>query len=189
MKKRSDKQIETCEAHAKTGGDGADALLKCEDIQSMLFAYMSRELGDVQSVVVREHIRKCESCRAEAAEIEATLALLHQTSNDDPAHAPRLTDERRERILRAVFHPVIDWVDMHHRLVSAVLAAVVLVAAFFFLRSCEVFKREPLEEGIPIWRMFKSGELPALVEKGLRDSDPAFDPPIPREEGEGGARE
>ncbi len=148
-------------------GEGAaeEKVLKCEDIQEVLLAYMSRELGDAQSILIREHIRKCDDCRSEAAEIETTLALLRRGSGDFLVGEARLTDERRKRILRAVFHPVIDWVDMHHRLVSILLALVVLVLGFLAVRDAEIFKREPLEEGIPIWRMFKSGALPELVEK------------------------
>jgi len=141
-----------------------EKVLKCEDIQELLLAYMSRELGDAQSLFIREHIRKCDDCRAEAAEIETTLALLRRGSEEDSEGA-RLTDERRKRILRAVFHPVIDWIDVHHRLVSIVLAVLVLVVAFVAVRHVELFKYEPPEEGIPIWQIFKSGRLPELVEQ------------------------
>jgi hypothetical protein len=140
-------------------------VLKCADIQEVLLAYMSRELGDAQSLLVREHIRACDTCRAEAAEIEATLSLLHQAADDDEGVDDRLTDERRKRILRAALHPVIDWIDMHHRLVSIVLAVLVLAAALIALRDFKIFNPEPLEEGIPIWRIFKSGGLPELVER------------------------
>ncbi len=163
MKKRCDNDIK--EHESRTGGDAAEALLKCEDIQGVLFAYMSRELGDTQSAVVREHIRKCDGCRAEAAEIEATLALLHQDGEGKGVPHARLSDERRKRILRAVFHPVIDWVDVHHRAVSIVLAIIVLVVALFVMHDVELFRPAPLEERIPIWRMFKSGALPELVER------------------------
>ncbi len=146
------------------GASPGENVLKCDDIQELLLAYMSRELGDAQSLVVREHIRKCETCRAEAAEIEATFALLRRGS-EGGVEGPRLTDERRERILRAVFHPVIDWIDVHHRLVSIALAILVLVVAFLAVRHAEIWKYEPVGEGIPIWRMFKSGRLPELVEQ------------------------
>jgi len=130
------------------------ALLKCEDIQDLLLAYMSRELGESQSMFIREHIRKCDDCKAEAAEIEAMFALLRSDSAASAGKDARLTDDRRKRIIRAVFHPVIDWIDIHHRLVSIVLAVVVLVVVFLAVRDAAIFKREPLEEGIPIWRMF-----------------------------------
>lgn len=158
------KQPDAEEPQSGASASPGEKALKCEDIQELLLAYMSRELGDAQSLFVREHIRKCDCCRAEAAEIEATLALLRSGSGEDAGGA-RLTDERRERILRAVFHPVIDWIDVHHRLVSILLTMLVLVVAFMAVRRAEIFKYEPIEEGIPIWRMFKSGRLPELVEQ------------------------
>jgi hypothetical protein len=166
MKKPRNKKPESVAPSA--GLQEESPLLKCEDIQGVLFAYMSRELGDIQSVVIREHILKCSACRAEAAEIEATLALLHEPSGEGPTKVERLSDARRKRILRAVFHPVMDWIDVHHRGVSIVLTVVVLVVTLFMLRGVEVFKRVPLEEGIPIWRIFKSGDLPELVERERR---------------------
>jgi hypothetical protein len=169
MNKDSHREPDAQEPHSTVASPG-EKVLKCEDIQEVLFAYMSRELGDTQSVLVREHIRKCDVCRAEAAEIEATLAMLRRGSPDADAGDVRLTDERRKRILRAVFHPVIDWIDIHHRLVSVVLAVLVLAVAFMAVRHAEIFKHEPLEEGIPIWRMFKSGKLPELVEQERRRS-------------------
>ena len=156
-----DAQDSRSEAAASPG----EKVLKCEDIQEVLLAYMSRELGDTQSVLVREHIRKCDVCRAEAVEVEATLAMLRRGSQSCDVGDARLTDDRRKRILRAVFHPVIDWIDIHHRLVSILLALLVLGAACVALRNFEIFRREPLGEGIPIWRMFKSGKLPELVEQ------------------------
>jgi hypothetical protein len=165
MKKQSNMGAESQGKHEEMACGQAEVLLKCEDIQDLLFAYMSRELGDIQSSVVREHIRKCDACRAEASEIEATLAALHQSSGAGVLESVRLTDERRARILRAVFHPVIDWIDVHHRMVSLALALFVLVLAFVALWNFKPWKREPVEEGIPIWQMFKSGELPELVER------------------------
>jgi hypothetical protein len=158
----------------KPNGSGAaplEPVLTCEEYQALLFAYMSRELGDTQSILVREHIRKCDRCRAEAAEIESTLALLKSASKTEASEASHLTDERRERILRAVFHPVMDWISRHHKMVSVVLAIVALIVTFFLLWDFEIFRNEPMDEGIPIWRMFKSGDLPELVEKGLKESE------------------
>lgn len=142
-----------------------DGVLRCEDVREKLLAYMTRELSESPSALVREHIRKCEICRAEAAEIENTLALLHASSDADTNPAPHLTDEQRKRILRAAFHPIMDWIDQHHRVISIMLALVVLIATFFTLRNFEIFKRQEVGDGIPIWRMFKSGELPELVEQ------------------------
>lgn len=146
--------------------EGTDnALLRCEDMQMLLFAYMTRELGDVQSRVVREHLRTCETCRQEAAGIEETLVALRADADDGGDEALRLSDERRERLWRAVFHPVLDWVDRHHRLVAGVVAIFTLLLVIFLLRHAAIWKRQQIEEGIPIWRMFRSGKLPELVEQ------------------------
>lgn len=142
-----------------------NALLRCEDIQVLLFAYMSRELGDVQSRVVREHVRTCETCRQEAAAIEETLSMLRAGAGESGGEALRLSDERRERLWRAVFHPVLDWVDRHHRLVAGTIALLTLLLTVFLLRHAAIWKRQQIEEGIPIWRMFRSGKLPELVDK------------------------
>lgn len=144
---------------------GADnALLRCEDMQMLLFAYMTRELGDVQSRVVREHLRTCAACRKEAADIEETLAALRADA-EEPSTELRLSDERRERLWRAVFHPVLDWIDRHHRLVAGAIALLTLLLVIFLLRHAAIWKRQQLDEGIPIWRMFRSGKLPELVEQ------------------------
>jgi len=142
-------------------------LLRCEDIQMLIFAYMARELGDVQSRVVREHLRTCEVCRQEAAEIEETLVAL-RAGADESGEKLRLSDDRRERLWRAVFHPVRDWIDHHHRLVAGLTALLTLLLTIFLLRHAAIWKGQQLEEGIPIWRMFRSGTLPELVEQAQK---------------------
>jgi anti-sigma factor RsiW len=150
-------------------GSADFSLLRCEDIQMLLFAYMTRELGDVQSRVVRDHLLSCDACRQEAAEIEETLSLLRADSDAPDATTLRLSDERRERLWRAVFHPVLDWIDRHHRLVAGVTALVVLLLTLFLLRHAAIWKRQQFDDSIPIWRMFRSGSLPAAVEKAREE--------------------
>jgi hypothetical protein len=96
-----------------------------------------------------------------------TLALLKSSNTPDYL---RLSDDRRKRILLAVFHPAINWIDLHHKLVSIALAVIVLATAILTLRNFEIFREEPLEDGIPIWRYFKTGELPELVEQQLKEA-------------------
>ncbi len=174
MKSRTKNQKDVQHPQLKSGYVWGEQPLKCEEIQEVLFAYMSHELGDTQSVLVREHIRKCDSCRSEAVEIEETLSMLHQ-SYETHGHL-RLSDDRRKRILLAVFHPVINWIDLHHNLVSILLALIVLLGTIFALRNFEIFRNEPLEDGIPIWRYFKSGELPELVEQQLKEATGESEP-------------
>lgn len=167
MKSRTNNNKEDPQTNLKSGYVWGEQPLKCDEIQAVLFAYMSHELGESQSVLVREHIRKCDSCRAEAAELKETLAMLNQS---DVGHTRlRLSDDRRKRIMLAVFHPVINWIDMHHKSVSIALAILVLIGTIFALRNFEIFRNEPLDDGIPIWRYFKSGELPKLVEQHMKE--------------------
>jgi len=144
--------------------------LRCEDIQMLIFAYMTRELGDVQSRVVREHLLTCQVCRQEASEIKETLAAL-RAGADDSSEELRLSDDRRERLWRAVFHPVRDWIDHHHRLVAGLSALLTLLLTLFLLRHAAIWKTQQIEEGIPIWRMFRSGKLPELVEKAMEQQN------------------
>ncbi len=167
MKISSKKQTENS-SQSKVGYVWGEQPLKCKEIQEVLAAYMSRELGETQSILVREHIRKCNACRADAAEIKETLSMLNQSNNID--NQLRLSADRRKRILLAVFHPIINWIDLHHKLVSIVLALVVLATTIIALRNFAIFLNDPLENGIPIWRYFKSGKLPELVEKRLKEA-------------------
>ncbi len=153
-----------------SGEAGADKkLLCCGDFRELLAAYMMRELGDVQSRVLREHLRNCKECRREAAEFRSMLETLQSDHRGTEASEGRLTQERRSRIMRAVFHPVLDWMYCHHRMVSSFCAVLILVIVLYLLRQVALFRVEPLEEGIPVWRMFRSGRLPVLVEKAMQD--------------------
>ena len=165
MKSSSKKQTKI--KNSQPSYDWGEQPLECKEIQEVLPAYMSRELGEAQSILIHEHLRKCETCRAEAAEIEETLALLKSSNTPDYL---RLSDDRRKRILLAVFHPAINWIDLHHKLVSIVLAVIVLATAILTLRNFAIFRDEPLEDSIPIWRYFKTGELPELVEQQLKEA-------------------
>jgi len=154
-------------AHESLPLDGEDSdkgLLRCDDIQMLLFAYMTRELGDVQSRVVREHLRICDACRLEAAAIEQTLETLRAGAGA-AGEDMRLSDERRERLWRAVFHPVLDWMDRHHRLVAGIIALFTLLLTLYLLRHAAIWKRENLGERIPIWRMMRNGRIPELVQE------------------------
>ncbi len=46
-------------------------------------------------------------------------------------------------------HPVLDWIYMHHILVSALVAAIVIASVFFGLRRYRVW-RDTIEPGIPV---------------------------------------
>ena len=113
---------------------GATAV-PCARIGEVLFAYMARELGPAQSLLVREHLRRCPSCRGQALAYRRTLDLLRE--RDPAADAPReLSPRRWKRVLWTLSHPVLDFVFVHHRAASLAVAilAVLLVACWLFTR-------------------------------------------------------
>ncbi len=170
------KQIDEPRNDSPQSAPGQDAVLTCEDIQSLLMDYMTRELGEARSVVVREHIRKCDACRREAAEMQSTFDLLRQVSNEEAALPDHLNEDHRRRLLRAVMHPVLDWMARHHRLVSALVTLLVLLLVFIVLRAPK--KVEDHGPSIPIWKYFRSGDLPALVDDARRKAEEENESPI-----------
>ncbi|MBN2302782.1 MAG: zf-HC2 domain-containing protein [Lentisphaerae bacterium] len=127
----------------KTGG----SVLKCDDIQALLFSYMTRELGSARSDLVREHIRKCPVCQAAAADVQAALDALRDSSAFDDQLPKRLSDKRREHIVWAYTHPVMDWIDRHHVMVSMIIAAIALAAAIALVRIVEKWPENLPEPG------------------------------------------
>ena len=120
--------------------------LKCEDIQSVLFDYMSRELGSARSDLVREHLRKCAVCRELAADIQSTLDLMHQARADEPGMAIALSDDHRKRMIKALTHPLLHWITENHILVSIVATVIVLIALALVLCTMKV-RNERTEPG------------------------------------------
>ena len=118
--------------HGRPAGDPpGDAhppkAIPCEKIQDLLFDYLSHELGEKQSWIVREHLRTCPACAREAAQLAATVEMLKGGATPDvPA---RLPETVRRRLARALLHPVLDWMYDHRRLTAwtAALLAVALV--------------------------------------------------------------
>jgi len=128
----------------KKAADSNGKIMDCKDIQPLLFEYMNRELGTGRSVVVREHLRKCEKCQAEAADMQATVELLRKSSGQDDGIIPRqLSDEHRKRISWSITHPVLDWIYAHHMLVSIVVTLMVLIA--IGLWSCKEEEPQPAQ--------------------------------------------
>ena len=127
----------------------AEPVLTCEDLHPLLFDYMTRELGEGRSDVIREHLRKCEKCQAEAAEIQATLELLGKASRD-AGPSGRLTDARRARIVRAMLHPVLDWVYVHHILVSILVTLLALAAILWAVKDLKFWERIDFSSAIPV---------------------------------------
>lgn len=112
---------------------GAKGAVSCEKIQSLLFDYLSNELGDKQSWIVREHLRVCPHCSHESAQLQKTVSLLkkHTPPNDLANHLPLSI---RKRLRRAILHPIFEWVYAHRKFTAWTIA--ILLAAFVFWLAC-----------------------------------------------------
>lgn len=135
----------------------------CESLRPLLFDYMSRELGDSRSALVREHVAHCAACRAELVAIEQAVADLRAGVANE--RAGRLSERRRKRLMRLAANPLLNWFDQYHRLVAFILTFLVLLLVLGALRLVKVQTFEPTDPGetIPIWRYFRSGPLPQRV--------------------------
>lgn len=121
--------------------------MKCEDIRTVLFEYMSRELGKGRSDLVRTHLKKCPDCREEAAEMRKTMELLRTTEKQ--GLPVRLSDDHRKRIIRAITHPVLHWLTTHHILTSIIMAIITITIVSCVLYRIKIWADEP-PDGIPI---------------------------------------
>ncbi|MDD4870011.1 MAG: zf-HC2 domain-containing protein [Kiritimatiellae bacterium] len=120
----------------KTNGEprSEKKIMRCEDIQPLLFDYMSRELGEGRAAIVREHLRKCKTCQVVAKDIQATLDLLHTASKAEPKQTERLTDKRRKKIVWAFTHPVMSWMAKHMFFISVIAAIITIISVAAFMR-------------------------------------------------------
>ena len=121
--------------------------MECTEIQSVLFDYMSRELGPARSDLVRAHLRRCPDCQAAGAEIQKTIDLLTQASRNESGLAVSLSPDHRKRMSRAVMHPVLDWVYQHHVVASVLVVALVLAGLLLALRHTTIWRKDRPEPG------------------------------------------
>ncbi|OVE74051.1 hypothetical protein BVX94_01870 [bacterium B17] len=124
--------------------------LNCEEIQELLFEYMSRELGDGRSDLVREHLRKCKDCQSALSEMEFTIDFLRETSKITVPPS-RLSDKHHARLVRALTHPVLDWVYVHHMIVSLIIALLVLGITFGVLRKTKIWREINMDGAIQVF--------------------------------------
>lgn len=101
--------------------------MACEEIQALLYDYLTHEIGRARGELIREHIRKCDGCRAAAADVQATLRLLQGASAQERREPLSLSIDRRKRIWRAFMHPVLDRMYRHHIFVSILIAILALL--------------------------------------------------------------
>jgi hypothetical protein len=127
--------------------DALSGPLGCEQIQAVLIAYLARELGASASTLVREHLRHCTACTAEAASVARTLSMLK--AGDPGLVAPAaLSARRRRRVLWAWAHPLLAWCVRRHHWVSLAAAILALLAVLAVLRQWRM--SEPLPKGIGV---------------------------------------
>jgi predicted anti-sigma-YlaC factor YlaD len=125
--------------------------IRCEDIQDLLFAYMSHELGQARSVLVREHLRKCRQCTKEAAEIQSTLELLSMASKETTNIPSRLTDERRKKLYWWYSHPLMLWIENNHIVVSFIVTLVVITIIAVVMVHVKLWEEREPEDIYPVW--------------------------------------
>lgn len=108
--------------------------INCGKIHEMLFEYMAHELGDPQSLLVREHLRHCEACSETAMKFKETIALMRR---HDPAEsvAAAISPKRRRRLIWLMEHPFVAKCLHHYKITSLVVALLVLILAFLYLLS------------------------------------------------------
>ena len=139
------------EADKKSDKKSGITTMKCENIQSVLFDYMARELGSAHTHLIREHLRKCDECRTSAAEIQATLDLLRDASESNKQIPIKLSKRRRDRIYRAVMHPVWNWVSINHFIVSIIIMGLVIAAILLIMRNIEPWRTgDPMPNCVPV---------------------------------------
>ncbi len=131
--------------------------LPCEEIQALMLDYVQHGLGEGRSDLVHEHTRRCPACQERMLKLQETLGILHDAPYPPGVLPQHLSDRHHSRIVRAVMHPVLDWIYVHHILVSALVATIVLASVFFGLRRYKVW-RETVDPGIPV--VIVEGELP-----------------------------
>jgi len=124
-------------------------MVECEDIQPLLFDYMSRELGEGRAAIVREHLRKCRNCQILAKDMQAAVDLLHKTSKAGSGSPERLSENRRKKIIWAFTHPIISWIYKNIFIFSIIGALIVILTVWMFSKFLIERRFAPLQ-GEPI---------------------------------------
>ena len=167
----------------------------CATIRGELFAYLSHELGDGQSTLVREHLRRCPACSEEAVRIQKVVAAL-RLHDPGEAAAPAFEGRRRRRLLWLMAHPFIAACVRHHVATSIVVAVVLLAVATLVVMRVVRFALPPkalppvelIRDGgeapetpplIDVPPLRDPGEPPTLAPDGLGVPEVSPPPPVP----------
>ena len=123
--------------------------LPCHEIQDLMLDFMQHDLGDGRSDLVREHIRRCPDCQARFHELQHTLGILHDAPFARGVLPQHLSRRHHDRLVRAMMHPVLEWIYVHHILVSILIALIELAMTLAGLRRFQIW-RESVAPGIPV---------------------------------------
>ena len=139
------------------------ATVKCEEVQAQLMTYLTREMGEGRLDLIREHLKKCPACHAEAAQLHETLGFLHDASKTESDIPTRLSAERRTLIARAYMHPILDGIYRHHIVVSIVVTLLALLVVGTVLRRVKAWHTEKLDPGFTVIIGSGPPELPGMA--------------------------
>lgn len=150
--------------------------LDCGKIREMLFEYMSHELGNPQSLLVREHLRHCEACSGAAQKIQRTIDLMRR--HDPGESVPSvISPKRRRRLIWMMEHPLVANCLKHYKVTSLVVAVIVLIVTFLYLltvRYPDFMQRELPRFPVRLKIVDPQSTLPPLQQP---DPPPLDEPP------------
>lgn len=133
--------------------------VKCDDVQPLLFDFITLELPKGRADAVREHIRRCEHCQKAAAEIKATLELLGKAASETAKTPLKLSEERRKKILWSFMHPIMHQIEKHHVLISILLAVIITIIVIVVALKVRIGEEGPETKGPPIDWEGKEGQV------------------------------
>jgi predicted anti-sigma-YlaC factor YlaD len=152
--------------------------MDCDEIQGLLFDYMTRELGQARSDLVREHLRKCEKCQTAARETGETLDLLQTAKKVEEGAPAKLSEDRRRRVMRSVMHPVMHWMETNHIIVSVIVAIVLILCILMVLAQMKIMDDKRKGHWIDVQVDIDGRTLTQRVER-VQEPPLPLDPPSP----------
>ena len=123
---------------------------KCEDIQAHLFAYITHDAGQGRTEIIKKHLENCKTCQIEAAQIKEAVSFLHDVAHTTDNIPTKLTEKRKELIVRSFMHPVLDFIYRHHIIISIVTAIITLTITLCVLRQVKIWHSEKLDTGVSV---------------------------------------
>jgi len=76
--------------------------MKCQEARDLMSDYLEQYLAEPEAGLLTEHLADCGECRAELAELEETLDVVHELPREEPAldlwqeFAPKFAEIRAE---------------------------------------------------------------------------------------------